>query len=31
VGAVILALAFVPVFVSPVRRRRELPAALAVT
>ena len=31
VGAAILALAFVPVFVSPVRRRRELPAALAVT
>ncbi|KQV75732.1 MFS transporter [Aeromicrobium sp. Root344] len=31
VGAVILALAFVPVFVSPVRRRRELPTALAVT
>ncbi|KRC66389.1 MFS transporter [Aeromicrobium sp. Root236] len=31
VGAVILALAFVPVFLSPVRRRRDLPAALAVT
>ncbi|VXB76870.1 MFS transporter [Aeromicrobium sp. 9AM] len=31
VGAAILALAFVPVFLSPVRRRRDLPAALAVT